>query len=300
MSLPSTALIPFSALRVSHMTPSGLALTAHSAQVTRWSRMAWTGCVTPGRRSSVCAPGMRCIPLLRCHSRAAVNPGDAIQVIVKYLGGGVFNLVFNDVTQHAGFNVNQSCPSGSTCLKSSAEVITEDPGGAVPSGVDLADYGMVNFTNAKAAFGFAFWPAAYLYVLDGRLRVPHGRPVRPCHGPALGPVRGPGVLHHLEDWHLADIYPHEARSPLSWDRASVCPARARASSCQSVASLPGFLAQTSISPSDGPSPLPRLLASLTCAGSSIPVSYPARFPDLSPHPILARYQALSLDPPRKF
>jgi hypothetical protein len=91
-------------------------------------------------------------PLAPVAFTGSVSPGDAIQVIVRYLGGGVFNLILNDLTQHAGFNVNQSCPSGSTCLKSSAEVITEDPGGAVPA-VDLPDYGMENFTNARTAFG---------------------------------------------------------------------------------------------------------------------------------------------------
>ena len=113
-------------------------------------------------------------PLAPVSFSGAINPGDAIQVIVKYLGGGVFNLVLNDITQHAGFNVNQSCPTGSTCLKSSAEVITEDPGGAVPSGVDLADYGMANFTNAKAAFGShsgplltsTYWTGGYEFLME--------------------------------------------------------------------------------------------------------------------------------------
>jgi hypothetical protein len=85
-------------------------------------------------------------------SFSGVNPGDAITASVKYLGGGVFNLVLTDVTQHSGFSVNQSCPSGSTCSKSSAEVITEDPGGALPA-YDLADYGMANYDGIRTAFG---------------------------------------------------------------------------------------------------------------------------------------------------
>jgi hypothetical protein len=48
--------------------------------------------------------------------------------------------------------VTESCPSGSTCLKHSAEVITEDPGTSVPA-VNLPDYGMANYDNIRVAFG---------------------------------------------------------------------------------------------------------------------------------------------------
>jgi Peptidase A4 family len=81
-----------------------------------------------------------------------VNPGDAIQAAIKYLGGGVWDLALVDVTQNAGFSVHQSCPSGSRCFNSSAEVVTEDPGGAVPA-YDLADYGMANYDGIRVAFG---------------------------------------------------------------------------------------------------------------------------------------------------
>jgi hypothetical protein len=88
-----------------------------------------------------------------------VMPGDAIQASVRYLGRGMFNLALTDLTQNAGFNVNQSCPAGSSCLKSSAEVISEDPGGAVPA-YDLADYGMENFDNARTGY------STYVNTLD--------------------------------------------------------------------------------------------------------------------------------------
>lgn len=81
-----------------------------------------------------------------------VNPGDAISVFVRYIGAGKFTLVLNDVTQAAGFSVTEACPAGSSCLKSSAEVITEDPGTSVPA-YDLADYGMANFDSAQTGFG---------------------------------------------------------------------------------------------------------------------------------------------------
>ena len=85
-------------------------------------------------------------------SFTGLNPGDAIQAAVRYLGSNSFVLTLTDVTQHSGFDVHASCPSGSSCLKSSAEVITEDPGGSAPS-VDLSDYGMINFDSARTQYG---------------------------------------------------------------------------------------------------------------------------------------------------
>lgn len=70
-----------------------------------------------------------------------VNPGDAIHVSV-YFDGSAYNLVLTDLTTGGFINTTQPCPSGSTCRNKSAEVITEDPGGAVAGGFDLADFGM--------------------------------------------------------------------------------------------------------------------------------------------------------------
>jgi Peptidase A4 family len=77
-----------------------------------------------------------------------VNPGDAIHVSV-YFDGSAYNLVLTDLTTGGFINTTQPCPSGSTCRNKSAEVITEDPGGAVAGGLDLADFGMANYTGAR-------------------------------------------------------------------------------------------------------------------------------------------------------
>jgi len=55
-----------------------------------------------------------------------------------------------DNTTGAVVTSTESCPAGSTCLNSSAETITEDPGGGVPGGYNLADFGMSNFTATRA------------------------------------------------------------------------------------------------------------------------------------------------------
>lgn len=68
-----------------------------------------------------------------------VSPGDAISV-ESARSGADYVLSLTDMTSASGFSTTQPCPSGSTCLDTSAEVITEDPGGAVPAGVDLADF----------------------------------------------------------------------------------------------------------------------------------------------------------------
>lgn len=79
----------------------------------------------------------------------AINPGDAISIEIRRSGSD-YVLDFEDVTTGAGFSTTQACPSGSTCEDNSAEVITEDPGGAVASGVDLADFGLDNQTGILA------------------------------------------------------------------------------------------------------------------------------------------------------
>ena len=74
-----------------------------------------------------------------------VHPGDAITVSV-YLNGRKFNLSLLDHTTGAKMQTSQPCPNHSTCREAAAEVITEDPGNAEPA-IDLADFGMVNFTG---------------------------------------------------------------------------------------------------------------------------------------------------------
>jgi hypothetical protein len=77
---------------------------------------------------------------------SGVNPGDAISASV-FFSGSNYSLTLTDLTTGGKIQTTQTCPHGSTCKNSSAEVITEDPGQSAPI-VDLADYGMVNVTGA--------------------------------------------------------------------------------------------------------------------------------------------------------
>jgi len=54
----------------------------------------------------------------------AVNPGDAIESAVHYLGNAKYELSLKDVTTGGGFDVTRTCPV-SVCENSSAESITE-------------------------------------------------------------------------------------------------------------------------------------------------------------------------------
>jgi Peptidase A4 family len=83
---------------------------------------------------------------------SGISPGDDIRASTyfDFFNDGhlhMYNLVLTDVTTGGFFNVWLSCPSGSTCKNSSAEVISEDPGGAVSGGVNLANFGGANFTG---------------------------------------------------------------------------------------------------------------------------------------------------------
>ena len=77
---------------------------------------------------------------------SGVHPGDAISVSI-FRNGSKYNLALTDRTTGGRIRTSKSCPSHSTCRDSSAEVITEDPGNAEPF-IDLAYFGMVNFTGA--------------------------------------------------------------------------------------------------------------------------------------------------------
>ena len=78
-----------------------------------------------------------------------VNPGDALSTTVQYFGNNEYHLNLTDITTGATATETDKCPSGSTCENTSAEVVSEDPGGAVPNGVNLADFGMENFTGTR-------------------------------------------------------------------------------------------------------------------------------------------------------
>jgi hypothetical protein len=75
------------------------------------------------------------------------NPGDALQSSTFYNAStGDYTLAVTDLTQNgAGISVNVRCAG--TCRNHSAEVISEDPGGAVPA-YNLADFGAQSYTNA--------------------------------------------------------------------------------------------------------------------------------------------------------
>jgi hypothetical protein len=81
---------------------------------------------------------------------SGVSPGDKIFVAVFYNSGtSEYQLALDDETTGASMETAQPCPSGSACDRNSAEVIEEDPGGSVAGGVNLADFGTVNFTTSR-------------------------------------------------------------------------------------------------------------------------------------------------------
>ncbi len=79
---------------------------------------------------------------------SGVRPGDTIVVSVYYSSStGKYQLFLDDKTTGFTIEANQPCPSGRTCDRTSAEVITEDPGGSVAGGTNLADFGKVSYTE---------------------------------------------------------------------------------------------------------------------------------------------------------
>jgi hypothetical protein len=79
---------------------------------------------------------------------SGVHPGDRIWASVYYNSrSGKYRLFLEDKTTGFTMESVQICPSGSTCHRTSAEVITEDPGGSVAGGTNLADFGTVNYAE---------------------------------------------------------------------------------------------------------------------------------------------------------
>jgi hypothetical protein len=81
-----------------------------------------------------------------------VNPGDAITATVTFnSGNNTWHMRLNDLTNGGFISSTQTCPKGFnvTCDNGSAEVITEDPNGALAQGFNLADFGMANFTATR-------------------------------------------------------------------------------------------------------------------------------------------------------
>jgi hypothetical protein len=78
--------------------------------------------------------------------RNTVRPGDKFFGSVTYNGGSSYTLVLQDLTRGWSHTISKSL---SGAANSSAEVIAEAPSsstGVLP----LADFGTVNFSNAKA------------------------------------------------------------------------------------------------------------------------------------------------------
>jgi Peptidase A4 family len=113
-----------------------------------------------------------------------VSPGDAVNVSV-FFNGSAYNLVLTDLTTGGFINTTQACPAGSTCRNNSAEVITEDPGGAIANGFNLADFGMANYTGAAVTSTTGthgtlsalpnYWSSAKIVMVDpggNRMAVP--------------------------------------------------------------------------------------------------------------------------------
>ncbi len=62
----------------------------------------------------------------------AVSPGDKISMLVKYAGGGTWDLALTDLTHNDNahkFNLPETCPSGQLCQNMSAEAVLEADGG---------------------------------------------------------------------------------------------------------------------------------------------------------------------------
>jgi hypothetical protein len=78
-----------------------------------------------------------------------VSAGDVIWVSVYYNSStDEYQLFLDDETTGSTMETDQPCPSGSTCDRTSAEVISEDPGGSVAGGINLADFGTVSYTES--------------------------------------------------------------------------------------------------------------------------------------------------------
>ena len=113
----------------------------------------------------------------------SVNPGDAITTDVSYditsdAHHGQYHFALTDVTTGQSFSLWEPC-AASSCLNSSAEVISSAPSdandGQVASILPLADYGMANFEgvsmtdhgNQSGGFISSAWPTFYQVTQSG-------------------------------------------------------------------------------------------------------------------------------------
>jgi hypothetical protein len=135
--------------------------------------------------------------------RFAVNPGDAIESAVHYLGNAKYELSLKDVTTGKGFDVVRACPA-SACENSSAETITEayyyNKRYAGTSDFGDEHYEDVTVTDSAGNVGGLFAPQGRGTPgpLDGRRHRPSARSTAtstPRHGPLATATRaGLGLL----------------------------------------------------------------------------------------------------------
>jgi len=78
------------------------------------------------------------------------SPGDALSANVYYNAHNRnWRLTLIDLTRGVGFETDEAGPAGQVCKNANAEVITEDPGGGVPSGIHLAKFGATFYNRVK-------------------------------------------------------------------------------------------------------------------------------------------------------
>jgi hypothetical protein len=106
-----------------------------------------------------------------------VSPGDTIAVSVYYdSAADNYHLALSDSNTTApDFNTSQTCPTSYTCHNATAEVIAEDPGGGVASGVYLPNFGTVHFSSVGVTsrdgtkgtlYGNSLWSAGKITMED--------------------------------------------------------------------------------------------------------------------------------------
>lgn len=77
-----------------------------------------------------------------------ISPGDVVSASVFYSAvNDNYQLTLTDQSTGGVIATTQACPA--SCDNASAEVITEDPGGAVPGGINLADFGRIDYSGLR-------------------------------------------------------------------------------------------------------------------------------------------------------
>ena len=117
----------------------------------------WNATVEQGGSSAQCKNGVphyalwwEMYPTNAIQLANTISAGDTITASVTYLPGTqVFVIKVKDVTSGVGFTRRETCASGLTCDRSSADVIAEDVGHFSGGYFPLADYGTMTFTPSS-------------------------------------------------------------------------------------------------------------------------------------------------------